>query len=287
MAQCCFVSDLHGNLDRYRKLITCLEHRRPEALFIGGDLLPPFHGGFHPAASAAGDFIHEVMLPMFAGARQRMGRRYPPVYLIPGNDDPRSNEPSLMAGEESGLWHYMHMKQARLDEFKVFGYAYVPPTPFLLKDWERYDVSRYVDPGCVSPEEGLRSVPQPEAETRYSTIQDDLQRLTAEEGLGNAIFLFHAPPYQTLLDRADLDGKKVEHVPLDLHVGSIAIRRFIEERRPLITLHGHVHESSRLTGAWMDHVARTTCYSGAWDGPQLAVVRFDTDAPDEADRLLL
>jgi len=34
----------------------------------------------------------------------------------------------------------------------------VPPTPFLLKDWEKYDVSAYVDPGCVSPEEGYHRV---------------------------------------------------------------------------------------------------------------------------------
>ena len=37
----------------------------------------------------------------------------------------------------------------------VFGYNCVPPTPFRLKDFDRSDVSPYVDPGCVPPEEGL------------------------------------------------------------------------------------------------------------------------------------
>ncbi len=46
--------------------------------------------------------------------------------------------------------------------------------------------------------------------------------------------------------------RMVDHVPLDVHVGSIAIRRFIEARQPLAALHGHVHESARLTGAWRE-----------------------------------
>lgn len=40
------------------------------------------------------------------------------------------------------------------------------------------------------------------------------------------------------------------YAPMDVHVGSIALRRFIEARQPLLTLHGHVHESARLTGSW-------------------------------------
>ena len=62
------------------------------------------------------------------------------------------------AGEKKGLWNYMHEKWGAVDDVPVFGYAYVPPTPFLLKDWERYDVSRFTDAGCVSPEGGQRTV---------------------------------------------------------------------------------------------------------------------------------
>ena len=50
----------------------------------------------------------------------------------------------------------------------------MPPTPFLLKDWERYDVSRFVDPGCVSPEEGRRSDDRSAHDVRWTTIRDDL-----------------------------------------------------------------------------------------------------------------
>ena len=70
-----------------------------------------------------------------------------------------------------------------------------------------------------------------------------------DNDLSRAMFLFHTPPYNTGLDRAALDGKKVNYVDLDVHVGSIAVRRFIESRQPLLTLHGHIHESARITGS--------------------------------------
>jgi Icc-related predicted phosphoesterase len=179
------------------------------------------------------------------------------------------------------------MRGVTAGDFQVYGYSYVPPTPFLLKDWERYDVSRYVDHGSISPEEGMRSVDVPGAEQRNATIKDDLDSLVGDDDLKQAIFLFHTPPYGTDLDRAALDGKMIDHVPLDVHVGSIAVRRFIEARQPLLTLHGHVHESARLTGSWRDQIGTTYMFSAAHDGPELATVRFSLEDLGSATRELI
>ena len=149
---------------------------------------------------------------------------------------------------DDGLWHYVHGERVAFGDYQVFGYAYVPPTPFTNKDWERYDVSRYVPPGSVSPEDGFRSVDVASNTVRHATIRKDLDELAGDASLENAIGLFHTPPFETALDRVGNDGRLIDHVPLDLHVGSIAVRRFIEDRRPLVTLHGHIHESTRLTG---------------------------------------
>jgi Icc-related predicted phosphoesterase len=102
-----------------------------------------------------------------------------------------------------------------------------------------------------------------------------------------AALLFQSPPYLTALDRAALDGRFVDHVPLDLHVGSIAIRRLIERHQPLLTLHGHVHESTRLTGRWRERIGRTHCFQAAHDGPELCVIRFDTADLESAARELI
>jgi Icc-related predicted phosphoesterase len=42
MTRCFFISDLHGHIDRYEKLIAEIRCNPPELVFFGGDLLP--HG---------------------------------------------------------------------------------------------------------------------------------------------------------------------------------------------------------------------------------------------------
>jgi hypothetical protein len=132
----------------------------------------------------------------------------------------------------------------------------------------------------------MRTLP-PDYDPEYDNISQDLKKLVGEESLDRSIFLFHSPPYNTPLDRAALDGMMVDYVPLDVHVGSIAIQRFIEERQPMITLHGHVHEASRLTGEWNSTKANTRMLNAAWEGPGLSLVRFDPADPDHADRIFL
>jgi Icc-related predicted phosphoesterase len=204
-----------------------------------------------------------------------------------GNDDPRFEEAAVWEAATQDVWEYIHNRKVRFKDFDVYGYGYVPPTPFRLKDWERYDVSRYVDPGSISPEEGVRSFPVSDQEKRYATIQEDLARLAGNKNLDRAIFLFHSPPYETNLDLAALGGKMIDHVPLDQHLGSIAIRRFIEARQPLLSLHGHIHESVRLSLSWRDLIGRTHCFSAAHDGPELALIRFDPDRLEAATRELV
>lgn len=287
MTTCLFASDLHGRTGRYKKLFEAIVTEEPAGVFLGGDLLP------HPFLSLTGgteelaDFLSDFLVPGFEHLRAEMGSAYPEVFLILGNDDPRVDEEEFRGQARLGLWHYSHDTQMSFRGFSVFGYSFVPPTPFQLKDWERYDVSRYVPPGSVSPEHGGRTVEIPPHEVRYATIQEDLEVLAGEQELDCAVFLFHTPPHETKLDRAALDGKKVDHVPLDVHVGSIAVRRFIEERQPLVTLHGHIHESARLTGSWRDTIGRTHLFSAAHDGPELSLVRIDLDCPEEATRSLL
>jgi Icc-related predicted phosphoesterase len=281
MRRCFFASDLHGRSNRYQALFSRIEAERPDAVFLGGDLLPPFGPG------RGGRFIKEFLAGEFSRLRDALGEEYPRVFLIPGNDDSFQAESELMAVmEKDHLWEYLQGQKREFSPYTVFGYAFVPPTPFLNKDWERYDNSRYLDPGCVAPEEGWRSREVPDNLIQHATIKQDLLELAGTEDLSAAIFLFHAPPYQTKLDRAALDGKVIDHVPLDLHVGSIAIRDFILSKQPLITLHGHVHESARLTGSWQDRLGNTFAFTAAHDGPELALVCFDPADPQRASRNL-
>ena len=284
---CFFVSDLHGDTGKYQKLFQIIERDTPEAIFLGGDLLPSYLIPPSDPEYDHVDFVNGFLAEKLKKLKAGLGKRYHRLFLILGNDDGRFEEAAILDVATTGIWEYMHDRRLRIGKYPVYGYAYVPPTPFRLKDWERYDVSRYTERGCIPPEEGAHSHPLSNSEVMYSTIADDLIKLVGDDPLDEAVFLFHSPPYQTNLDRAALDGKKIDHAPLDVHVGSIAIRRFIEDRQPLITLHGHVHESARITGSWREQMGRTHAFTAAHDGPELAVVRFDPEHPEAASRVLV
>jgi len=62
-----------------------------------------------------------------------------------------------------------------------------------------------------------------------------------------AIYIMHSPPFGTRLDF--IQGGK--------SAGSRSIKAFIEENQPLLTLHGHLHESPELSGTYFDRMGET------------------------------
>ncbi len=276
------VGDLHGNLDRYEALFAEIENDPPDVLCFAGDLLPGWHSPWN-----GDDFIIDYIGKRLEDLRSKFPDRFPLIFAILGNDDPRINESSMQELEKRGIWKYIHFTHDKQRSFDLFGYSYVPPTPFRLKDWERYDVSRFVDPGCVSPEEGSRTVEVNPIDVRYGTIRDDLAKLTKDFEPDRAVMLFHSPPYKTRLDRAALDGMMIDYAPLDIHVGSIAIKEFIIKSQPRITFHGHVHESSRLTGHWREKIGTTWSFNVSTDTNELAIVRVPFLHPEDAERKLI
>ncbi|MFH1728245.1 MAG: metallophosphoesterase [Pseudomonadota bacterium] len=286
--KCFFVTDLHGDIVKYNKLFKYIIKKTPEIIFVGGDILPSaFSCLTNNNHKNYDNFINDFLSPQLFILRKKLKKQYPKIYLILGNDDPKINEVHLIEAEKKGLWNYIHFKKTQLYNYNIFGYSYIPPTPFLFKDWEKYDVSQYVDPGCIHPYEGYRSEKIPENIIKHSTISNDLEILTKGDKFINSIFLFHAPPHNTNLDYAALDGKMIDHVQLDVHVGSIAIRRFIENNKPLLTLHGHIHESASITKSWKDKINETHCFSAAHNGKELAIVEFNLDKLDQAKRILI
>ncbi len=268
---CYFTSDLHGHKSRYEKLFNLIIQEIPQILFLTGDLLP------HRSPQT---FLMDYIVPSLKRIKNILSEKYPQIYIILGNNDERIYEEIIENISREKLWNYIHFKKIKLDNYNICGYNYSPPSPFLLKDWEKYDINHEIKKGCISPETGRRTVEIPEEE-KLSTIQNDLEKLGAEINHANSIFLFHAPPYKTNLDRI---GSRIES---DSHAGSKAIRKFIEKNRPYITLHGHIHESTRITGKWKDKIGRTICFNGAHDGEELSIIKFYIDNPENAERILI
>jgi hypothetical protein len=75
----------------------------------------------------------------------------------------------------------------------------------------------------------------------------------------NAIFNLHVPPINTDLDKAPAVDSELRYVRDGLgvkmiHAGSTAVRASIERHKPLLGLHGHIHESKGFV-----KLGRTLC----------------------------
>jgi Icc-related predicted phosphoesterase len=73
----------------------------------------------------------------------------------------------------------------------------------------------------------------------------------------NAVFNIHVPPYKSGLDEApelDKDLRPVLAGQLLKPVGSTALRKVIQEAKPLLSLHGHIHEGRGTT-----RIGKTLC----------------------------
>ena len=274
---CIFVSDIHGKKDHFEKLFEIIKKEMPDAVFFGGDILPNQFG----IDESVKDFIENVIID---NIKKMPNTKF---FIILGNDDPRIYEKHFIEADKKDLLNYVNEKTIEFDGFFVTGYSYIPPTPFQLKDWEKYDISRFVDVGAISPEEGMRTVDVEFDKIRYSTIAADLKKLSKNAPVDKTIFLFHSPPYDSNLDRAALDGESYDHAPLDVHIGSIAIKKFIENKQPFLTLHGHVHESYSLTKIWKEKNGKTYSFQAANHNSDLAVIRFDTNNLEKATRDLV
>ena len=118
---------------------------------------------------------------------------------------------------------------------------------------------------------GVSAMP-PWTGTMYELSEDDIaaaletgrSRLTQPR---HEVVLSHTPPRGTLLDRT----RRGEHV------GSVAVRQFIEHIQPALVLCGHIHEARGI-----DRLGATTIVNcgPAFDG-QYAVAEVDADVQVE------
>jgi Icc-related predicted phosphoesterase len=69
--------------------------------------------------------------------------------------------------------------------------------------------------------------------------------------------------------------------------GSHSIKAFIEEHQPLLILHGHIHESPDLSGAYFDRIGETLSINpgqSAWserETGKLYAVTFEIEKVEE------
>lgn len=273
MSEWLFTSDLHGSGELYEQVVGLAAARRPAAVLLGGDLAP--HATGAPGVERQRVFL-EGFLVEFA---RRLREAVPGVelLLLMGNDDWAANH-DVLDRHDGTLWRSMHAKVAQVDGVQVAGLSWVPITPFAIKDWERWEDGDDEAParlhGWLSGSEGVREY-RFEPERRSPTIAEALAALAAQSPPRDTLYLLHSPPRDTSCDV----------ISTRQHVGSRAIRAFIEAQQPRLVLSGHIHESPRVSGEWRDRLGATTVVNpGQFGGPRLSGVWFDPHRPDETLR---
>ncbi len=91
-----------------------------------------------------------------------------------------------------------------------------------------------------TPWDTFREAPEDELAEKIETVAQHVP------DMGRAIFNFHAPPYGTGLDEAPAldDNMRPMHGGAVMKpVGSVAVRDAITRHQPLLSVHGHIHES--------------------------------------------
>jgi Icc-related predicted phosphoesterase len=91
-----------------------------------------------------------------------------------------------------------------------------------------------------TPWDTFREAPEDELAAKIEVIAAQVP------DMGRAIFNFHAPPYGTGLDEApalDSSLRPTHGGAVMKAVGSTAVRDAIKQHQPLLSVHGHIHES--------------------------------------------
>jgi uncharacterized protein len=273
-----YTSDLHGILDLYRAAGNAAVRTRADALIFGGDLCPGTPGGEarRMPVEQPEFLLHRVshLLDMWKDAHPALR-----IFAIPGNDDCQTILPALEELETGGLLENLHRGTRKLGPYTLMGLSYVPPTPFHLKDFERWDDAPEPDSNSYSYR-CLRGTPRGFAVIEdfqsyldsFPSISQELEQFKIKDP-AQTIAVIHTPPFNTHCDVL-FDGR---------HIGSKAVRRWIEKKQPRLALHGHIHESPRLARTFFDRIGSTTVINPGCDHTRPHLVFIDLENPSELE----
>ncbi len=254
-----FATDIHASHNHLFSMLEKAEMESVDAIAVGGDIVPHYLPDFanRGILEKQALYLQKTMIPALEKFKRKNGAK---IFLDMGNDDFLAGR-HILENRRGDLFELLHMEVHRFsEETDIVGYMNVPPTPFGRKDWEKPDSKKQLfAPGNIISTEGAvsgkgyirKTVLDLDSE---KTIEADLEFL-CEKIRRPFVFVSHAPPYNTNLD-VMYNG---------LHVGSLAVREFIEKWAAnnflIASFHGHIHESPDRTGSVATALGPVSCYN--------------------------
>ncbi len=260
-----YVTDLHGDRRKYERVLEVAVEAGVGIVVNGGDMFP--RGRMHEDQER---FLLEFLEPHLAKYRTA-GIRY---FGFPANDDLRVHDPLFdrLCADNPAAENLAGRKVAA-GAYEFIGFNLVSDVPFRLKDRARMD-SRDVPfpaqfgPAVLSRTGGWEEIPDwPTFARRLPTIEEELRALPAASDPRRTVYVIHGPPA----------GIGLDVVRGGASVGSPATRLFIEKVGPLLTLHGHIHESPDESGVWMSRLGGTVCIQPGQSASGVTIVVGDLE----------
>lgn len=266
-----YASDVHGSEQCWRKFLGAGRFYGVGALIMGGDLTGK---AIVPIARQATGEYRATFLGEEQVARNeteleellkaiRYNGMYPWVStteeIAAYAADPTARERLFDDVMLAELRRWIELADARMSEYGIETYVMAGNDDPWVCD-EVIAAARHVQP-CddqvlrVGPHEMISlSYANPTPWHSPRELDEDalyarIKRLADQvEDPSSSIFNLHVPPYDSGLDRAreineDLTLVYKSGQPVEIPVGSTAVREVIEEYQPLVSLHGHIHES--------------------------------------------
>lgn len=271
-----FTSDLHGSRKHYQALLDLLRQRPCDVLILGGDMLPdgdrgmPYRSVTHYVRGEFKDFLqkaHEIVPHL-------------QILVVFGNHDWVFSVDEIAVLEEQKLLMVLgHKRLVQIGSWTFLGLSFTPPAPYWIKDFERRDMKDDAPSDfCGYIWSTEKKWIMPVMGHDYFTSNRSLEEMLAEAPVcpDPWILVSHAPP-----DHCNLDT-----LPGELQVGSRAVRKFIQERRPRLSLHGHIHESPRESGHISEKIGHCLCVNPGQELESLCAVRWNSDRLDQAEHSL-
>jgi Icc-related predicted phosphoesterase len=276
-----FATDLHGSEMVFRKFLNAVRVYEAQIAILGGDLtgkrlVPVVEAADRWTTTIGGEevVVHDREDLEELCERIRNLGQYPIV--IDGDEyrrlqeDPEAVDARFRAECDRQVTDWMRRAAERLEPSAIPIYVTGGNDDFLSIE-EIIDAAEYVTnaegrvvevlPGVAMMSSGYsnqtpwqcpRDIPEEELERR-------LEAMAAEMGdCSHAIFNLHVPPMGSGLDQCPrLDTTVSPPRPMvgeEIAAGSTAVRAAIERHQPMLSLHGHIHESRG-----MQRIGHTTC----------------------------
>ena len=259
-------SDIHQMISKWKSLINICKKEKPNVVAIAGDLFPK-------DTYITGQKSFMPHLIKYAKKIRDLGIE---IVIIMGNDDNQNLIPNMEEQDKNGLWHYIPEKVVNIGGYEFVAMPWVPDYPFGYKFWCR---GEYCDNLRIDPEQFTEPV-LVNANNKFEVIKDYEQYLESKKDIwqslkdtaklvkdiSKSIWLIHCPPSNMNLDVCSHGGR----------VGSGAVLRFIKEYQPLLTIHGHIHESPVYAkNQWKHKEGNTLCVQGGQLGFDLHYTTID------------